>query len=352
MTPTPLLALFALSAACGGVSYRERPPGGLEPIVPGSRDPALISAASCARCHPGQYAEWQASRHAHAWTNGIFRREYRELPRDWCVHCHAPLAAQLAVIKNGGGALANEGVGCASCHVRAGRIRSAERHGNSPHDTLVEPSFGGPATCANCHQFGFPIIDDDGNVRRLTAHPMQATVDEFQRGPHARAADGCRTCHATTPYEHLYPGGHSAEMMAKALEFAVCRDGAELVLSLTNRGAGHRVPTGDVHRHLNLRVWRSSAPERLEEIFLGRRFEPTEAGGKRTTWDSTLAPGERRSWRVNAATLGPDGPLRFSVDYVYTVDEVPHRGRDPGEPTTLVVTDRTTPFEELPPCTP
>jgi hypothetical protein len=137
-------------------------------------------------------------------------------------------------------------------------------------------------------------------------------------------------------------------MLRRALEVEVCRDGGDVVLGLKNRGAGHRVPTGDVHRHAVLRAWRSAAPERLYEIFVGRRFAPAADGGKDVIWDSTLAPGERRRWRVADAALGDDGPVRWELRYVYTIDENPRR--DPGEPTVTPVAEGSSPFLELPRC--
>jgi hypothetical protein len=344
--------LLAAACASRAPAPAERRPGGLEPIDPGTREPRLLSASACAGCHPEEHAEWSASRHAVAWTNGIFRREYRDKPRAWCVRCHAPLDAQVAEVARGGGPLADEGVGCATCHVRAGRIVARERRPGSPHDTLTRRDFGGAATCAGCHQFEFPHFDADGEVRRLTSLPMQATVAQFERGPYARAEDACRSCHALSPAGHRYPGAHDPAMLARAVALELCRAGGEVVMTLENRGAGHNVPTGDVHRHMNLRAWRSAAPERLYEAFLGRRFTPLETGGKRTTWDSTLAPRERRRYVVDEAALGEDGPLRFELRYVYTADENPGRGRDPGEPTSRVILSRSANFEELPSCEP
>ena len=348
-----LLVSSLVVAACGGggAALVERAPGGLAPIEPGTRDAALLSSAACARCHRGQHAEWTESRHAAAWTNGIFRREYRAKPSRWCVHCHAPLAPQVAEVAAGGPTpLADEGVGCASCHVRGGRIVAREQRPGSPHATLARADFGGPATCAGCHQFAYPVFDADGEVRRLSAFPMQDTVAQFHAGPMNAMADGCRGCHALSPYGHRYPGAHDPAMLERALALELCRDGDTLVMALENRGAGHHVPTGDVHRHINLRAWRSEAPERLHEIFIGRRFEPDAAGGKRTVWDSTLPPRQRRLFRVDPASLGGAGAIRVELVYVYTADETPRPGRDPGEPTSRVIEERRVRFEELPAC--
>jgi hypothetical protein len=341
-------------AACALPPGAPRPPeaptfapaaGGLAPVEPGTRDPALLSASGCKPCHEAEHRAWSGSRHAAAWTNGIFQREYRDRPRDWCIHCHAPLAPQTAQAKLGGGPLADEGVGCATCHVRDGRIVARVRKPGSPHDARVSPRFGSADFCGGCHEFGFPIIDRHGVVTALTEHPMQATIRQFKAGPFARSADGCHTCHLP----HAHPGAHDPGMLRGALSFSVCRDGDAAVMSLANTGAGHNVPTGDVHRHINVRAWRSSAPERLFEAYVGRRFAIVEGGGKETTWDSTIPPGKRRTWRVPLADLGPaEEPVSFEVRYVYTADEHPPPVRDPGEPTSTVIFEQRT--EELSPC--
>jgi hypothetical protein len=242
-------------------------------------------------------------------------------------------------------------VNCATCHERDGRIHARSRRPDSPHDTVADAAFGAPAWCGGCHQFTFPVLDAHGRVERYTPHPMQATVAQFEAGPHARDADGCRSCHADTPGRHGYPGAHDPRMLLRALAFDVCRDGDAAVMTVGYVGAGHAVPTGDVHRHLVARAWRPTAPERLFEAFLGRRYEPAPDGGKRTTWDSTLPPLTRRTYRVPLADLGDDdGPIAFELRYVYTADEIPRR--DPGEPTWRVVHEQRAAAADLPPCHP
>jgi hypothetical protein len=312
---------------------------GLAPIDPGTSDPALITARACAGCHEAETRAWKKSRHAAAWTNGLFQREYQDKPRAWCVNCHAPVAAAAA---------RDDGVGCASCLVREGKIVAARRNPGSPHATVVRPGFGAAPFCGSCHQFDFPIFEADGSVRRYTNLPMQATLAQFLAGPYAGDRRGCRACHDA----HAFPGAHDPAMLRRALSFTACRTDAEVVFEVGNVGAGHNVPTGDVHRHVNARVWRASAPEGLYEAFFGRRFEPDDAGGKRTTWDSTIPPRARRRFAVPLASLGGDAtePISFELRYVYTVDEHPSARRDPGEPTFHVIHERRVPFEELSPC--
>ncbi len=354
-----------------GVDDPERPDGHM--------GPADLSAGACADCHEAHYRDWQTSRHAMAWSNGIFQREFKQSPKTWCVHCHAPLTPQVEAYRAGRSGLVdradradradliNEGVNCAACHIRAGRIVARERSPDSPHDTLIAADFGSPAFCGDCHQFNFPVFDHDGRAVRSSPHPMQATVSQFlaakRAGQLPRLPDSapgasgelptsCLDCHAQGESGHAFRGAHEPAMLTRALAFSVCRRADTAVIDVENRGAGHNVPTGDIHRHLTVRAWRSSAPERLFDAFIGRRFSPDQAGGKRTTWDSTLAPGAHKRYQIELAKLGgePDEPIAFELRYVYLRDE--HPRHDPGEPSFHVVSELRLPAAEMTPCQP
>lgn len=332
-------------------AWQARGPGGREPIDVGTTAPALVDAAGCATCHVAIAAEWALSRHALAWTNGIFQREYQAQPRAWCVNCHAPMPAQQAGLAVGDHALADQGINCATCHVRRGRIVAARTTAGSPHDPIVDPGFGSPGFCADCHQFTFPVLSAAGAVERMTAHPMQDTVGSFLRGPYAAEPAGCLSCHGSAT-NHRFAGGHDPAMLEAALAIDWCRRPATagdlLEVTIANVAAGHAVPTGDIHRHMNLRVWRSSIPEALWEGYLGRRFEPADDGGKTTTWDSTIAPGQVQRHVIEVAALGavddPAEPINLELNYVFIADEFPRPNRAPDEPgATTVVRMRAAP---------
>lgn len=328
-----------LPPAPGVPAWQARPAGGTVPIPLGTTDPKLISATACRECHAEIVDEWAGSRHAQAWTDSIFQTEFQIKPQAWCVNCHAPTDAQQAELARGEHALADEGINCATCHVRAGVMVSKQRGAQSPHATVAEPSFGTPAFCGNCHNFTFPVLGfKRGEVTAVTNHPMQQTVEQFQAGPYRSAPDGCLTCHGSR-HNHAFQGSHSPAMLNAALTTDICRDATAVHVTVTNSGAGHNVPTGDIHRHINVRVWRSSAPENLFEAFLGRRFEPADDGGKTTTWDSTLAPKQRRDFAIAERDLGGDvdEPIAVQLDYVYVLNEFPSARHQPNEPLTAVM---------------
>jgi hypothetical protein len=329
-------ALVALAlASCSRAEPASGPAPGLAPvIVPG----ASSEPASCAGCHPAEHAEWSVSRHAAAWTDPIFQAEFARGRPAWCVGCHAPLAPDPLDVDDED-ARASQGVGCAGCHLRDGRMVSLRAAPGSPHDTVVDPAFGTTALCARCHEFSFPILGERGRLERYTGEPMQATVSQFLQSGLAGAME-CADCHAANGAGHAFPGSHDPAMVASALAISLCharrpggRSGehdAELVIELANQGAGHNVPTGGVHRHMVLRAWRSTSPEQLWEAYLGRRFRPLPGGGKETVLDTTLAPDERRRFRVPHDRLGPAGespgkshdePINVELRYVYALDE-------------------------------
>jgi len=344
------LGLLALGAAGSGRSGATLFSKGLAPVDLGATAAADRSAAACLDCHADTHAEWSASRHAVAWTNGIFQREFRREPLDWCVRCHAPLAPGDAASVD---AVAAEGVNCAVCHLRDGVMLASAHAPDSPHLTEVVSGFGSADYCGGCHQFAFPFVEDDGAVRRYTDHPMQNTVAEFRASAHRDIAGECLGCHGTTPAGHRFPGAHDLAALQHAAELHVCADGPRTIeLAVRNVGAGHALPTGDLHRHLQLRAWRSSAPASYWEAFIGRAFESAPDAGKQVRVNTSIPPLATSRWTVPLRALGgePDETVSVELRYVYTADEIPTDRNHPGEPTSRAVHHRRVDPSELPPC--
>lgn len=277
------------------------------------------ATAACASCHPAEHQEWSGSRHAAAWVDPVFQAEFAHGRAAWCVGCHAPLAPDPTAPDP---ALAAQGVACAGCHRRGGRMVSARRGARSPHDTVADPSFGSPEFCAGCHEFNFPVLGERGRLVHYTDEPMQATVSQWRAS--GMAAE-CTDCHAASPAGHAFRGSHDAELVASALDVDLCRAGAAIQVDVKNQGAGHNVPSGGVHRRMVLRAWTSRAPERLQEASFGRRFRPLPGGGKQTLSDSTIPPGQVARRRFAVAELGVgDGDekmINLELRYIHALDE-------------------------------
>lgn len=304
-----ILGAGALLAGCASTAAAR-------PVPEVDKDPA-----SCARCHPAETREWAESRHAVAYVNRIFQSEFTQSRPAWCVSCHAPAVEKPESVQDSD-PMAQQGVGCISCHLREGRMVSASASPSSPHQTKVDPSFGSAEFCASCHEFNFPILDKEGRLLRYTDEPMQETFRQFQESALGRKFT-CNDCHARTPGKHLFPGSHDVAMLLNALTLKTCREQDSLKVGVQNHGAAHHVPSGGVHRYMVVRVWRPNAPEKRFEGYIGRKFRPLASGGKEKILDTTIPEGETRWFQVNVDALGhaADPHINIELRYVYGLDE-------------------------------
>jgi hypothetical protein len=196
-----------------------------------------------------------------------------------CLGCHAPLTRV-----NPDPALAMQatwdGVSCDSCHslvsvepapggarmvfepgrVKRGPIRDAVSMG---HETAYSALHASALVCAGCHEF-----------QNSEGTPIITTYSEWQESTAARQGRTCQSCHMDITRAdvvdpkvkrvtqkvnlHEMPGGHSLAQLNKAVEVAMSAawkdDGLGVTIRLTNKGAGHAVPTGMPGRHVVLAV--------------------------------------------------------------------------------------------------
>ncbi|MDH4229789.1 MAG: hypothetical protein OEW11_08625 [Nitrospirota bacterium] len=245
-----------------------------------------LSAEECGRCHAAIYAEWRTTMHARAWTDPLVQSYWKKEGELWvCRTCHTPLEAQQPVtvlaVEDGhidrpvtepnehyDPALVDEGVTCASCHVRGGTIFGPNRTPapGAPHPTAYDPNLLSPEACYRCHQV------PDGAMPFFAGGPC-ADDFQFRNGPYARNGYTCQSCHMPTvdravasgspvrsTRSHIWRGGHAPEMLRKALtvrlapDVPLWGDGQRLVFTarLTNSGAGHPIPIGDPNRHFTV----------------------------------------------------------------------------------------------------
>lgn len=236
------------------------------------------SSTDCADCHAEVVEAWSGSRHAAARTNLAFVEALKTADNaGWCLNCHAPVAAQ-----------ADEGITCAVCHVREGRVLSAKEPGPDAvdaHPMRVEPSLSGSRLCAGCHEFRAPDVHD----RLDQGGALQSTFSEWLAW---EGDEDCASCHLDG---HRFSG---RELMADTVFVQIEDD--TLVVSLVGE-VGHAVPTGDPFRRLELRACMDEGCETV----LGRQsFTRLHTFDERTWWPSTdhrLGPvgtglPQQRSW--------------------------------------------------------
>ena len=77
-----------------------------------------------------------------------------------------------------------------------------------------------------------------------------------------------------------------------------------------------------------------------------------EDGGKTTSWDSTIAPGKSRSYRIAPGELRgePGEAVNLELVYVYIGSEFPRLYVAPDEPATRSILRRRAAADELPLC--
>lgn len=241
----------------------------------------------CGGCHRDIHRMWRASAHASSLDSGVFLEAYQEAESSLgpamsrqCLSCHAPAIAVNQDIKL---ALKTtwEGVSCDVCHslvsvdltatpprlalqvgpVKRGPIRDAA---SGAHDVAYSELHTTALVCAGCHEY-----------TNLEGTPIITTYSEWKESAAAKDGRSCQSCHMEHTRAdvvdpkvkrvasagvnlHEMPGGHSLSQLHKALGLSIQTrrngDALEIEVGLTNKGAGHAVPTGMPGRRVILAV--------------------------------------------------------------------------------------------------
>ncbi len=329
-----------------------------------------LSAKECAACHQEFFDEWSTTIHSQAWTDPYFQVDFRfDGSQQVCKNCHIPLDRQqeflvlgfndedkwdpiLAPNPDFDHGLQQEGVTCAVCHLRAGKILGPYGGGNAPHP--VEKVDNPNQICVRCHVVGGQRWDTFFRFPPCgTVAEIQASRPETDREPAASGASGeitvatadslnCVECHmplvqrplveggeSRPVRRHIWRGGHDPEMVKSGLAIELAEEPApapgtrRFALTLTNAGAAHYLPTGTPDRHLTvvLRVLDGDGRVLEEENHTLRRtilWRPFIVD----LWDTRLKPGEPRTYEIEFSASGERRPavLEAVVRY-FLVDE-------------------------------
>ncbi len=338
----------------------------------GARPGALLaSAEECGRCHQDIYRYWKASLHAQAADDPRFQAALAKLKDESpktdvagiCLRCHAPalLQAQDAKWER---KVSWEGVTCDFCHsvrgvrpdpktpflldvgqVKSGPLRDVQ---STAHVARYAETFSSAMLCNPCHQF-------------TNGHGLDvlSTYNEWQASEYPARSITCQNCHmrgtsgkvvdpkvkrvaSSLVNLHEMPGGHSVTELNRALQAVISseRHGATLdvTVQVTNRGAGHRLPTGSPLRAIVMVVQVDGGTGKAQTATrtYGRLVvdeHGQEANDEAAVWlrgakvvrDDRLAPNEKRVEKfsfqvpVNAPVrsvakfyfrYSPDAPIR------------------------------------------
>ena len=318
---------------------------------------ATLRAEECATCHREFHDEWRTTIHSQAWTDPYFQADWKfDGSQQICRNCHTPLDRQQPNLILGfhdkdkwdpimepnpdfDPGLQHEGVTCAACHVRNGRIVGVLGIRDVPHPVqqLDDPN----EVCVRCHVvegerwdtfFRFPPCGTVAEIRSSaggtpeTAVPGPTEPDHPQGGTGEislpdTASLGCVQCHmplverplveggpVRPVRQHLWRGGHDRDMVKSALAVQFeevmdeSRDARRFVLTLTNTGAAHYLPTGTPDRHLtvDLRLLDSEGNILKEQRHPLRRtviWRPFIID----LWDTRLPRWQSRSYELSVA---------------------------------------------------
>jgi nitrate reductase cytochrome c-type subunit len=311
-----------------------------EKAVPHQQIPeglASLSAEQCGACHVKHYEEWQHSTHSHAWTDLQFQAELKKESSPFlCINCHIPLQNQQEFIVTGlidgdiyqpvkqknphfDKKLQQEGINCASCHVRDNVVIGSTGTTKAPHATRKDPVFLSEKLCLSCH-----------NAKAVVTSTLVCsfeTGDEWKAGPYY-GQKNCISCHMEPTkreivagfgerVSHLHYFAGSGIPKVKGAKTKVLNGLAiypskvekaysvneEIVynLKLKNEFAGHRVPSGD--------------PER----FFGISMELLDEAGKVVS-QKTDRIGEKWEWypaakKISDNNLNPKEERTFAFSY-------------------------------------
>jgi len=246
----------------------------------------------CADCHVEIACQWQSSPHAVAWTSPTFQSATDQATATACLPCHAPeplLEQPFSRAPSLRAAYREDGIDCHACHAHCGGYAGGERT-FGPH-IMVQDGVRLPCAefCGTCH-----------------TTEMQEYAEGYANSRDASETASCADCHMPRHRARLTQGhllslihprrdvpDHSftlwdERLTAGAVEIATLRTeaaepGLRVHVTLVNRQAGHRIPTGKFgHREVRLLAEAESSDGqvigRAEQSLLARSSEALQPG--------------------------------------------------------------------------
>jgi hypothetical protein len=206
------------------------------------------AAGDCRQCHDSVWQEWEASYHAKAWSDDDVQAAFQHFGVDRkCQSCHAPQAglSQPGDVMEVRATNREAGVHCLNCHGLAdGGVAAARTVADAPCKPQATPLLASSEACGACHE---------------------AIYKDWEASRYRQENKSCQSCHMpaapgrTGGRSHLCMGSHNDDLVRSAATLECRQDGEELIVSVTNHGAGHNFPGERHNRVLFVQVIERSA---------------------------------------------------------------------------------------------
>ncbi|NTU70514.1 MAG: hypothetical protein HGB10_01625 [Coriobacteriia bacterium] len=293
-------------------------------VAPGTAASAQFPPSTSCRCHGQLVSEWQKSLHSKALSDPLFKVKVAEAEKAagkeigvFCRRCHGPVAN---MSKEDGGPMSPvsaEGITCSFCHQITGAktplgnvsqlvepngvMRAQIQDPKSPHNPAYSEFHTTSDICGGCHNVNHPI----------NGMHLESTYAEWKKSPQAKQGTQCQDCHMSeTPplvgpstgqaatnapqrdniYHMTFAGAQvalgdagratallksAAKVDVVAPEILAGTTAPKVEVTVTNVGAGHKLPTGLTEvRQMWLVV--VATDETGKETELGRHVYGTE----------------------------------------------------------------------------
>ncbi len=274
-----------------------------------------LTQADCVACHTAQAAEWQGSLHQESGIDKTYHAFRKMKDSDLeCLACHISEPVFSVAIGETPAPRTSDlrgGVTCLTCHLVGDRVAGSQTREDVPCRPIATPVLAKAEHCAGCHKAY-------GKINTLHEY------DEWKLRHPDHANHQCQDCHmdivTRPPAKGLpaKPGRHhgfavqnNEAILRDALDLEVTRSvtrGWEL--TLTNKGSGHRYPTGYVMKSIAVML---HTPEG-HELFKYSLQKASPWGGTSTQ----LADKETR--RITLPDLSGHEKVMLSARYKYTLN--------------------------------
>jgi HEAT repeat protein len=241
MLPRALvLALALLGSGCAASIHETRASGSGALTADPADAPDVMQSRFCAACHPSQYAEHEQNTHGRAFSDEEVRLATARFSQQDCIICHTPRP----IFETGVGMNPMKrmydlegGVACMTCHWKPG-YDYGQFTGGEQCKTAFHADAGTVEACASCHR-------------------NHGTPYQWEKSPNGKAAGRtCIDCHMAevtraiavggpmrTTRSHVFPGARNEAHLRRAYEYEAKLEGNTVVVTITNKGAGHNFPT-------------------------------------------------------------------------------------------------------------